>query len=257
MAEVDQDKKKSPMGDDKVHTWPHLVRLEFIVAIFVFVVLVLWSVGIDAPLEEPANPTRTPNPSKAPWYFLGLQEMLVYFDPWLAGVVLPTLIIIGLMIIPFIDINPAGNGYYCFKERKYEVLTFFFGFHILWVSMIIIGTFFRGPGWNLFWPWQRWDPHKVVALTNVDLPYLLGFRDYVWSSVCGAVVVLGYFVVGLAGFYLWVLRVKGKEFLERWGLVRFLITAFLFVTMLSLPAKMFLRLAFNVKYILVTPWFNI
>jgi hypothetical protein len=223
----------------------------------VFVVLVLWSVGIDAPLEEPANPTRTPNPSKAPWYFLGLQEMLVYFDPWLAGVVLPTLIIIGLMIIPFIDINPAGNGYYCFKERKYEVLTFIFGFHILWVSMIIIGTFFRGPGWNLFWPWQRWDPHKVVALTNVDLPYLLGFRDYGWSAVCGAVVVLGYFVVGLAGFYLWVLRVKGKEFLERWGLVRFLITAFLFVTMLSLPAKMFLRLAFNVKYILVTPWFNI
>ena len=257
MTEVAQDKKKSPTVDDKIHTWPHLVRLEFIVAIFVFVVLVLWSVGIDAPLEEPANPTRTPNPSKAPWYFLGLQEMLVYFDPWLAGVVLPTLIIIGLMIIPFIDINPAGNGYYCFKERKYEVLTFFFGFHILWVSMIIIGTFFRGPGWNLFWPWQRWDPHKVVALTNVDLPYLLGFRDYGWSAVCGAVVVLGYFVAGLAGFYLWVLRVKGKEFLERWGLVRFLITAFLFVTMLSLPAKMFLRLAFNVKYILVTPWFNI
>ncbi|MEK7228914.1 MAG: cytochrome C [Candidatus Binatota bacterium] len=256
MAET-EEKKRPPTGDDKVHTWPHLVRLEFIVAIFVFVVLVLWSVGIDAPLEEPANPTRTPNPSKAPWYFLGLQEMLVYFDPWLAGVVLPTLIIIGLMIIPFIDINPAGNGYYCFKERKYEVLTFFFGFHILWVSMIIIGTFFRGPGWNLFWPWQRWDPHKVVALTNVDLPYLLGFRDYGWSAVCGAVVVLGYFVVGLAGFYLWVLRVKGKEFLERWGLVRFLITAFLFVTMLSLPAKMFLRLAFNVKYILVTPWFNI
>ena len=256
MAET-EEKKRPPTVDDKVHTWPHLVRLEFIVAIFVFVVLVLWSVGIDAPLEEPANPTRTPNPSKAPWYFLGLQEMLVYFDPWLAGVVLPTLIIIGLMIIPFIDINPAGNGYYCFKERKYEVLTFFFGFHILWVSMIIIGTFFRGPGWNLFWPWQRWDPHKVVALTNVDLPYLLGFRDYGWSAVCGAVVVLGYFVVGLAGFYLWVLRVKGKEFLERWGLVRFLITGFLFVTMLSLPAKMFLRLAFNVKYILVTPWFNI
>jgi len=256
MAET-EEKKRPPTVDDKVHTWPHLVRLEFIVAIFVFVVLVLWSVGIDAPLEEPANPTRTPNPSKAPWYFLGLQEMLVYFDPWLAGVVLPTLIIIGLMIIPFIDINPAGNGYYCFKERKYEVLTFFFGFHILWVSMIIIGTFFRGPGWNLFWPWQRWDPHKVVALTNVDLPYLLGFRDYFWSSVCGALVVMGYFVVGVVAFYLWVLRVKGKEFLERWGLVRFLITAFLFVTMLSLPAKMFLRLAFNVKYILVTPWFNI
>ena len=245
------------MVDDKIHTWPHLVRMEFLVALFVLVVLTIWSVGIDAPLEEPANPTRTPNPSKAPWYFLGLQEMLVYFDPWLAGVVLPTMIIIGLMVIPFIDINPEGNGYYCFKARKYEILTFFFGFHILWVSMIIIGTFFRGPGWNLFWPWQRWDPHKVVALTNVDLPYLLGFRDYIWSAVCGVLVVGGYFAVSLAGFYILVLRVKGKDFLERWGMVRFLIVALLFVTMLSLPAKMFLRLAFNVKYILVTPWFNI
>lgn len=256
MAET-EEKKRSPMVDDKIHTWPHLVRMEFLVALFVLVVLSLWSLGIDAPLEEPANPTRTPNPSKAPWYFLGLQEMLVYFDPWLAGVVLPTLIIIGLMVIPFIDINPEGNGYYCFKARKYEILTFFFGFHILWVSMIIIGTFFRGPGWNLFWPWQRWDPHKVVALTNVDLPYLLGFRDYIWSAVCGVLVVVGYFAVSLAGFYILALRIKGKDFLERWGMVRFLITALLFVTMLSLPAKMFLRLAFNVKYILVTPWFNI
>jgi len=257
MAETAENKKKSLVADDKVHTWPHLVRMEFLVALFVMVVLILWSIVIDAPLEEPANPTRTPNPSKAPWYFLGLQEMLVYFDPWHAGVVLPTLIIIGLMVIPFIDINPEGNGYYCFKPRKYEILTFIFGFHLLWVSMIIIGTFFRGPGWNLFWPWQRWDPHKVVALTNVDLPYLLGFRDYWWSAACGAVVVGGYFVVSTVAFYLWVLRAKGKEFLERWGLVRFLITAMLFVMMLSLPAKMFLRLAFNVKYILVTPWFNI
>src|SRR3970040_1828331 len=131
MAEVAQDKKKSSTVDDKVHTWPHLVRLEFIVAIFVFVVLVLWSVGIDAPLEEPANPPRTPNPSKAPWYFLGLQEMLVYFDPWLAGVVLPTLIIIGLMFIPFIDTNPAGNRSHFFQERKTELTLFMFGFAVL------------------------------------------------------------------------------------------------------------------------------
>lgn len=248
--------KKFPV-DDKVHTWPHLVRLEFLVAILVFVVLIIWSVSIDAPLEEPANPTRTPNPSKAPWYFLGLQEMLVYFDPWHAGVVLPSLIIVGLMVIPFIDINPKGNGYYCFKDRKYEILTFFLGFHILWVSMIVIGTFFRGPGWNLFWPWQRWDPHKVVALTNVDLPYLVGFRDYTWSAIFGAVVIGAYFVLFIAGFYWWVLRVKGREFLERWGMVRFMITAVLAAFMLSLPAKMFLRLVFNVKYILVTPWLNI
>ena len=257
MAETAQEKRKPSMVDDKIYTWPHLVRMEFLLTIFVMVVLIIWAVVIDAPLEEPANPTRTPNPSKAPWYFLGLQEMLVYFDPWHAGVVLPTLIIVGLMMFPFIDINPKGNGYYTFKDRKYEILTFILGFHVLWVSMIIIGTFFRGPGWNLFWPWQRWDPHKVVALTNVDLPYLFGFRDYLWSSVFGGLVVVGYFVVSTLAFYLWIRRVKGKEFLERWGMVRFAITAFLFITMLALPAKMFLRLAFNVKYILVTPWFNI
>ena len=177
--------------DDKIHTWPHLVRMEFLVALFVTAGLTLWAMMVDAPLEEPANPTRTPNPSKAPWYFLGLQEMLVYFDPWHAGVVLPTLIIVGLMIIPYIDINPKGNGYYCFKDRKYEILTFFLGFHVLWIVTIIIGTFFRGPGWNLFWPWQHWDPHKVVALTNVDLPYLFGFRDYWWSAIFGLIVIAG------------------------------------------------------------------
>jgi hypothetical protein len=255
MAEPARE-RKLPV-DDKIHTWPHLVRGEFLVTLFVIVVLTLWALLIDAPLEEPANPTRTPNPSKAPWYFLGLQEMLVYFDPWHAGVVLPSLIIVGLMVIPFIDINPKGNGYYCFKHRKYEILTFFLGFHVLWVSMIMIGTFFRGPGWNLFWPWQRWDPHKVVALTNVDLPYLFGFRDYWWSAAFGGFVIGAYFVVMMGLFYWFVLRVKGKGFLERWGMVRFTITGLLIVLMLSLPAKMILRLLFNVKYVLVTPWLNI
>ena len=255
MAQPAQE-RKLPV-DDKIHTWPNLVRMEFIVMLFVLIVLTVWSITIDAPLEEPANPTRTPNPSKAPWYFLGLQEMLVYFDPWHAGVVLPTLIIVGLMVIPFIDINPKGNGYYCYKDRKWEILTFIFGFHILWVTMIIIGTFFRGPGWNLFWPWQRWDPHKVVALTNVDLPYLLGFRDYWLSAVFSLTAIGAYFVVGMILFYLFVLKVKGKEFLERWGMVRFIITGFLIVLMMSLPAKMFLRHVFNIKYVLVTPWINI
>ena len=243
--------------DDKIHTWPHLVRMEFLVALFVMIGLTIWSLTIDAPLEEPANPTRTPNPSKAPWYFLGLQEMLVYFDPWHAGVVLPTLIIVGLMVIPFIDTNPRGNGYYCFKDRKWEILTFIFGFHVLWVVMIIIGTFFRGPGWNLFWPWQHWDAHKVVALTNVDLPYLLGIRSYWLAAAFGLVAIGAYFVVGMLLFYLFVIKVKGKEFLERWGMVRFTITGVILVLMMSLPAKMFLRLAFNVKYVLVTPWINI
>src|SRR5437867_16003 len=104
-------KKATGPGDDKIHTWPHLVRNEFLISIGIILLLIVWSLLVDAPLEEPANPTRTPNPSKAPWYFLGLQAMLVFFDPWHAGVVLATLIILGLMVIPYLDINLAGAGY--------------------------------------------------------------------------------------------------------------------------------------------------
>jgi hypothetical protein len=261
--------KKAGSGvEDKLHTWPFLVRNEFLCTLAVVILLTIWSLTINAPLEEPANPTRTPNPSKAPWYFLGLQEMLVFFDPWYAGVVLPSFIIVGLMLIPYLDINPKGNGYYTFRERKFELMSFFLGFHVLWVSFIIIGTFFRGPGWNWFWPGQVWDPHLVEALTNVDLPYLLGFRDYTASALFGLAAVGAYFAVGYAGFYLWV-RARpandpwsafpggGRELLEKWGPVRFGITGFLFLAMLGVFIKMTLRHAFNIKYIMVTPWINI
>src|SRR5919199_3095028 len=151
---IAQEKKRPIVADDKIYTWPNLVRGEFLVAMFVTIVLILWALLIDAPLEEPANPTRTPNPSKAPWYFLGLQEMLVYFDPWNAGVVLPSLIIVGLMVIPYVDINPKGNGYYTFAERKAEITIFLFGFVVLWCSLIVLGTFLRGPNWNFFGPFE-------------------------------------------------------------------------------------------------------
>jgi cytochrome b/b6/petD-like protein len=250
-------KKAAGPGDDKVHTWPHLVRAEFLCAILITVLLIVWSLLVDAPLEEPANPSHTPNPSKAPWYFLGLQEMLVFFDPWHAGVVLPSFIIVGLMVIPYIDINPKGNGYYTFEERKFEILTYLIGFHVLWVSLIIIGTFLRGPGWNWFWPWQPWDMHKIEAMTNVDLPYILGFRDPVWSAVFGGLLVIAYFAVGLLGMYWWVVRLKGQDFMQRWGMPRFLTTAFLFLNMLAVIIKMVMRHAFNIKYIMATPWINI
>jgi hypothetical protein len=254
--EVPIRKAQGP-GDDKVHTWPHLVRAEFLCSIFVTVLLIVWSLLVDAPLEEPANPTRTPNPSKAPWYFLGLQEMLVFFDAWHAGVVLPSLIIVGLMVLPFIDINPKGNGYYCFEDRKYEIVTFYAGFHILWVSLIIIGTFLRGPGWNWFWFWEPWDAHKVEAMTAVDLPYLLGFRSY-WSQfVVGALLTIGFFVVGTALMYWWIIRLKGRDFMRRWGLVRFGITSFLFLNMIAVVIKMTMRHLASVKYVWATPWLNI
>jgi hypothetical protein len=244
-------------GDDKIHTWPHLVRAEFLCFLAVLAFMLVWSLLVDAPLEQPAAPTRTPNPSKAPWYFLGLQEILVFFDPWHAGVVLPSFIIVGLMVLPFIDINPKGNGYFCYADRKWEILTFFGGFHVLWIVLIVVGTFLRGPGWNWFWPWEVWDSHKVVAMSNVDLPYLFGFRDYTLSALFGLAVVAGYFVLGTALMYWLIVRAKGREFMERWGTARFGLTSFLFLNMIAVVIKLIMRMGFNIKYIMVTPWINI
>ena len=148
--------KDREVSKDEVHTWPYLVRVEFLAAIIMTIILMVWAVALDAPLEDPSDPTLTPNPAKAPWYFLGLQEMLVYFDPWIAGVVYPSLIVIGLMVIPYVDMNPKGNGYYTLKERKFAIFTFCFGFHVLWVLLIIVGVFMRGPGLAM-----------VLALGNV------------------------------------------------------------------------------------------
>jgi len=160
--------------EDRVWTWPDLVYTELIAIVVCTVIIIVWSIGLEAPLEQPANPANTPNPSKAPWYFLGLQEMLVYFDPWLAGVVLPSLIVVGLMAIPYVDTNPKGNGYFTFKERKAEITIFLFGFVVLWSSLIVLGTFLRGPNWNFFGPFEYWDIHKLQPLTNVQL------SEYIW-----------------------------------------------------------------------------
>ena len=103
--------------------------------------------------------------------------MLVYFDPWLAGVVFPSLIIVGLMAIPYIDTNPKGNGYFTFRERKVEITLFMFGFLILWVLLVVLGTFLRGPNWNFFGPYEYWDLHKLLALNNVNL------SEYFWVKM--------------------------------------------------------------------------
>jgi hypothetical protein len=240
--------------DRDVDTYKPLVRIEMIIALVVMVGLTIWSVLVDAPLEEIANPTITPNPAKAPWYFLGLQELLVYFDPWLAGVVLPTLIIVGLIAIPYIDINPKGNGYYTFKERQFSILTFSFGFFVLWLLLIVIGVFFRGPGWLWYWPWQEWDTQRVVFEPTKDLSNVFGIDSRSWGGFfIGMVAVVGYLVAGMIAPYKY-LKKKCPEFLEQLGMTRYLITAFLFITMMAIPIKMVLRLVFLVKYVWII-WF--
>jgi len=241
---------------DKVHTWPYLVRAEFISGCVLLLVLMVWSITVDAPMEEPANPTKTPNPSKAPWYFLGLQEMLVYFDPWIAGVVMPTLIIVGLMVIPYIDTNPLGSGYYTWKQRKFSIGTFLFGFIVLWVAMIIIGTFIRGPGWQWFWPGQTWDHNRLIYEVNIDLPDIFGIASNLGKIIFGAVVVGGYYLVGGFAVHALFRRYNPKDY-QRMSLLQYSTMMIFMLTMIGLPIKMLLRLAFNIKYVWITPWFNV
>jgi hypothetical protein len=241
---------------DKVHTWPYLVRLEMMVGTAVMAFVTVWSIVVDAPLEEPANPTKTPNPSKAPWYFLGLQELLVYFDPWFAGVVLPGMIIVGLMVIPYVDINPKGNGYYCFRDRWFSVSFFLFGFVVLWIATIIIGTFIRGPGWYLYLPGEYWDVHKSVAITNVDWPNIFGIYDFWPAFAFGAASVVG-FLFGPPAVW-WALKKDGSPTLQKLGAVRYWIVAIFVMANAGVVVKMVMRLAFNVKNIMVGPMgFNI
>jgi hypothetical protein len=239
-------------SDEKLFTWPDLVYTELLCMIALTIIMVVWSIGLRAPLEEAANPTSSPNPAKAPWYFLGLQEMLVYFDPWLAGVVLPTLIVVGLMAIPYIDTNPRGNGYYSFRERKWEIGLFLYGFLVLWSFLIITGTFLRGPNWSFYGPYEYWDPNKLEPLVNIDLSELFWVKmlsmplPKLWliREAPGLILVVLY--LGLAP-----LMAKGpfRRFYLKMGAPRYYVGAYLFLTMMSLPIKMVLRWLFNLKYL--------
>ncbi|MBM3801261.1 MAG: cytochrome C [Acidimicrobiia bacterium] len=247
-----------PGWEREVHVWPYLLRIEFLAAIIVTFILMVWSIALNAPLEEPANPTLTMNPSKAPWYFLGLQEMLVYFDPWMAGVVLPSLILVGLMAIPYMDANPLGNGYYTYKQRKFAIWAFCFGFLILWLSMVVIGTFIRGPGWIWFWPGQTWDHNRVVFEANRDLPDIFGITSALGKGIFGGIVTLLYTAVTAIAFHkvlTW--NDFNRKIYQRMTLVQYLTLQFFIITMMSLPVKMIARLAFRIKYVWITPWFNI
>ena len=255
--------------NEKVLVWPDLVYIELICMVVLTAGLIFWGVALEAPLEEPASSVKTPNPSKAPWYFLGLQEMLVYFDPWLAGVVLPGIILGGLMAIPYIDFNKAGNGYYCFKERSFAICTFMFGFFPLWIALIVLGTFLRGPNWNFYGIYEVWDVHKVKAANNVNLseffwnaPIMSSFFGGLpkGSSVLtillrespGIIFIIGYFALLPPILGLTVLR----KYFVRMGVLRFLVFSNLALWMAILPLKMLLRWTFSLKYIVGIPeWF--
>jgi menaquinol-cytochrome c reductase cytochrome b/c subunit len=135
---------------DRVNVWPHLLIEEFVAMFVLSVGLVVFSTFVNAPLRELANANLTPNPSKAPWYFLGLQELLRYFHPMVAGISIPTFILVGLAAVPFVDRNPSTRP----GDRKIAITLFTMMF-MFGAVLTIIGSFFRGPGYNWTWPWAQ------------------------------------------------------------------------------------------------------
>lgn len=252
--------------EDTVLVWPNLVYIELICILFATALLLFLSLASPAPLEELASADTTPNPTKAPWYFLGLQELLVFFDPWLAGVVLPTMIIIGLVLLPYIDPNPRGKGYYTYSERKFAILGFCFGLG-LWYILIVVGVWLRGLDWQWYWPWDNWSAHKpagAVKLVDLEvlLQNLLGLKDqaaitigrygFTAANLLTVVLFLGYYAVGFAIPFIFL-----RNFYRSLGFARYNLVMFLFLSMMGVPLKIFLRLLADIKYVLVTPWFKI
>jgi menaquinol-cytochrome c reductase cytochrome b/c subunit len=142
-----QDVKAVPQ--DKVHVWPHLLGVEFVAALAITAFTLIFSVFVNAPLLALANVNQTPNPSKAPWYFLGLQELLTMFHPMVAGVTLPGFGLIGLILAPYTDRNPSNKP----EDRKFAISLFTI-FLMSWAVLVLIGSFFRGPGQNFVFPWN-------------------------------------------------------------------------------------------------------
>ncbi|MGO8753073.1 MAG: cytochrome b N-terminal domain-containing protein [Thermoguttaceae bacterium] len=231
---------KRDLAADEVQVWPSLVVREVLAAMTV--IIFLWTLAIlcNAPLEEQANPAVTPNPAKAPWYFVGLQELLAYFDPWIAGVAIPTIILFGLASIAYLDVNREAVGEYNVAKRKFAVTIFTLG-TMFWFALIFIGMYMRGPSWAWYWPWEDWTVAKQTVSTTWNLP-LLG----------GSLLLVAYFALGLT-----LPAVFFRNFRRALGPVCYLVTMVLLLMMIGVPAKILLRLAFNVKYFLHTPWFNI
>jgi hypothetical protein len=258
------------LDNEKVLTWPDLVYTELICMVALTAFLMLWALMLQAPLEEPASAMKTPNPSKAPWYFLGLQEMLVYYDPWMAGVVLPGTVVVGLMAIPYIDFNKKGMGYYTINERKFAYLTFQFGFLVLWITLIVMGTFLRGPNWNFFGFYETWDAHKVEALNNIDLSMFFWVDllqmprpaapegatlpikvAYVTFRELPGIVLVGLYFAALPPAM--ALMPFFRDLFIKMGFIRYMVMTNLLLSMLLLPIKMVLRWSINLKYFIAIP----
>ncbi len=247
----------------RVSTFPNLVWV--ILLMMLFITVLLWAVSFvaNAPLEEMSEWAKTPNPAKAPWYFIGLQELLVYFDPWIAGVMIPNQLITGLILIPYVDVSPTIQGRYAWEGRKFAISVFTFG-AIMWFALIVVGQFLRGPSWQVYWPIIDYDigGHGWV---REGMPLKQGITKLKSMSMgAGATLILGYSFFGMVlplvipkMFPKAKLTRALKGYLDVLGPIKYFVVQSHILMILGVLGKIILRLGFNVKYILETPWFKI
>jgi hypothetical protein len=250
-------------GYPRVSSWPNLIWIIFLMMLGLTVAFWAISFLAYAPLEEMAEWAKTPNPAKAPWYFIGLQELLVYFDPWIAGVMLPNQILIGLILIPYVDVTPNEQGSYDFSKRKFAVWFFTLGI-AYWFILIFMGQLLRGPSWQFYWPIIDYDigsehwvregvPLKGAGSNLKSFPLGVGIASLVIFGVGG--MVLPYIV---AKFFPKTKSVKKlDQYLAALGPIKYFIVQSHVLMFLGTLVKMVLRLGFNVKYIIETSWFKI
>jgi cytochrome b/b6/petD-like protein len=219
---------------DVVTAWPHLFFRELLAGLLFLVVLGVIAILCNAPLDDAANPLRTPSPAKAPWYFVGLQELLTCFDPWVAGVMIPLIIVVGLCAIPYIDPSRSGQGVYSVRERPFASAVFATGL-AAWFLLIVAGEWFRGPGWAWVWPWAA-GVSSHAALAPRSLPNLVGVP-----------LVLAWF----AGGGIWIVRstahLPGFTLGRRWWF------AFLLLAMALVLLKIAARHVFGIQHLVRFP----
>jgi hypothetical protein len=230
----EHDAMESPRGET-ISAWPHLFFREVLAGLLLLVVLGLLAILVDAPLEEAANPLRTPSPARAPWYFVGLQELLTYFDPWVAGVMIPLVIVIGLCAIPYLDPTRSGQGVYTVRGRPLASTIFLAGL-AGWLLLIVVGTWFRGPGWVWMWPWAAGVASHAAAAPVRSVPNWIGVP-----------LVLAWF----AGGGLWIVRrtahLRGFTPGRRWWF------ALLVLAMAGTLVKIIAKLVFGIQYFVRFP----
>lgn len=234
-------------GAEPVAAWPYLVRLELVAALATLLVVSWWAMLLPLELGPPADPTVTPALAKAPWFFVGVQELLQYFDPWLGGVMLPLLSLFGLAALPYIDRDPYGAGRHELRPAALVVVLALLG---LWLVPSGVGLFLRGEHWS-------WVPiWRAVPLDQPAPPVLASLGERLrlgpsGSQVLGAALCLGPFALLGLGW-----RLLRDRFAVL-GLARYLLAGSLLILLAGVGLKVVLVVVFRVRYLWVTPWFRI